>query len=152
MGQASDDEYGENVTASGKPAGLRRFVPISFWLASYEKGDLAFDLIAALTVWALIVPESMAYASLAGMPPEYGLYAALVAPLAYAIFGTSRQLNVGPSSTVAVVSFSVGSSSKLRSNAIVTSVPMTSLPWIAAENNTRGLCCWAVAWSDSSRA
>jgi high affinity sulfate transporter 1 len=95
------------MTASEQPGGWRRFVPISFWLASYEKGYLAVDLVAALTVWALVVPEAMAYASLAGMPPEYGLYAALVAPLAYAIFGTSRQLNVGPSSTVAVVSFSV---------------------------------------------
>ena len=54
-----------------------------------------------------MVPEAMAYASIAGMPPETGLYAALVAPLAYAIFGTSRQLNVGPSSTVAVLSFSI---------------------------------------------
>ncbi len=72
-------------------------MPISFWLASYEKGYLAFDLIAALTVWALVVPEAMAYATLAGMPPETGLYAALVAPLAYAIFGASRQLIAGPS-------------------------------------------------------
>ena len=80
---------------------------ISVWLASYEKGFLAADVIAALTVWALMVPEAMAYASIAGMPPETGLYAALVAPLAYAIFGTSRQLNVGPSSTVAVLSFSI---------------------------------------------
>ena len=95
------------MTASGQPAGWRRFVPISVWLASYEKGYLAVDLVAALTVWALVVPEAMAYATLAGMPPETGLYAALVAPLAYAIFGTSRQLNVGPSSTVAVMSAAV---------------------------------------------
>lgn len=95
------------MTDPEQPGGWRRFVPISVWLASYEKGYLAVDLVAALTVWALVIPEAMAYASLAGMPPEYGLYAALVAPLAYAIFGTSRQLNVGPSSTVAVVSFSV---------------------------------------------
>jgi len=95
------------MTSPSQPAGWRRFVPISFWLASYEKGYLAADIIAALTVWALMVPEAMAYASLAGMPPETGLYAALVAPLAYAIFGTSRQLNVGPSSTVAVLSFSI---------------------------------------------
>ena len=79
------------MRASGQPAGWRRFVPISFWLASYEKGYLAADLVAALTVWALVIPEAMAYASLAGMPPETGLYAALVAPLAYAIFGTSRR-------------------------------------------------------------
>ena len=87
--------------------GWRRFIPISVWLTSYERGFLLPDVIAALTVWALMVPEAMAYASIAGMPPETGLYAALVAPLAYAIFGTSRQLNVGPSSTVAVLSFSI---------------------------------------------
>ena len=85
----------------------RNFLPISVWLTSYEKGFLVPDIIAALTVWALMVPEAMAYASIAGMPPETGLYAALVAPLAYAIFGTSRHLNVGPSSTVAVLSFSI---------------------------------------------
>jgi len=95
------------MSSNGQPSGWRSFVPISFWLASYEKGFLATDLVAALTVWALVVPEAMAYASLAGMPPETGLYAALVAPLAYAVFGTSRQLNVGPSSTVAVLSFSI---------------------------------------------
>jgi high affinity sulfate transporter 1 len=77
------------------------------WLTSYEKSHLLPDIIAAMTVWALMVPEAMAYASLAGMPPETGLYAALVAPLAYAFFGTSRHLNVGPSSTVAVLSFSI---------------------------------------------
>ena len=87
--------------------GWRRFIPISVWLTSYERGCLLPDVIAALTGWALMVPEAMAYASIAGMPPETGLYAALVAPLAYAIFGTSRQLNVGPSSTVAVLSFSI---------------------------------------------
>ena len=95
------------MTSTGQPPSWRTYIPISFWIASYEKGYLAMDLVAALTVWALVVPEAMAYASLAGMPPETGLYAALVAPLAYAIFGTSRQLNVGPSSTVAVLSFSV---------------------------------------------
>lgn len=64
------------------------------------------DTIAALTVWALLVPEAMAYAGIAGMPPEYGLYAAPLALLGYAIFGTSKQLNVGPSSTMAALSFS----------------------------------------------
>ena len=95
------------MTESAQLTGWRRFVPISVWLATYETGFLVPDIIAALTVWALMVPEAMAYASIAGMPPETGLYAALVAPLAYAIFGTSRQLNVGPSSTVAVLSSSL---------------------------------------------
>lgn len=62
------------------------------------------DIIAAITVWALLVPEAMAYAGIAGVPPEAGLYAAPLALLGYAIFGTSRQLNVGPSSTVAALS------------------------------------------------
>jgi len=95
------------MSAPSQPSRWRQFVPISIWLVGYEKSHLAADIIAALTVWALMVPEAMAYASIAGMPPETGLYAALVAPLAYAIFGTSRQLNVGPSSTVAVLSFSI---------------------------------------------
>ena len=83
-----------------------RYLPILEWLPNYQRGWLTADTIAAFTVWALLVPEAMGYASLAGMPPETGLYAAPLALLAYAIFGTSRQLVVGPSSTVAILSFS----------------------------------------------
>jgi len=86
---------------------IKSFVPILEWLPKYKKSWLRWDLIAALTVWALLVPEAMAYAGIAGMPPEAGLYAAPLALLGYAVFGTSRQLNVGPSSTVAVLSFAV---------------------------------------------
>ena len=85
---------------------LKSFFPILSWLPKYNKSWLQPDSIAALTVWALLVPEAMAYAGIAGMPPEYGLYAAPLALLGYAIFGTSRHLNVGPSSTVAALSFS----------------------------------------------
>ncbi|MDX1437064.1 MAG: sulfate permease [Anaerolineales bacterium] len=86
---------------------FRSFFPIIDWLPKYESAWLRPDLIAALTVWALVVPEAMAYAGIAGMPPEVGLYAAPLALIGYAIFGTSRHLNVGPSSTVAALSFSV---------------------------------------------
>lgn len=86
---------------------LRTFLPILSWLPTYRTAWLQPDTIAALTVWALLVPEAMAYAGIAGMPPEYGLYAAPLALLGYAIFGTSKHLNVGPSSTVAALSFSV---------------------------------------------
>ena len=86
---------------------MKSIFPILEWLPKYDKSWLRWDLIAALTVWALLVPEGMAYAGIAGMPPEAGLYAAPLALLAYAIFGTSRHLNVGPSSTVAAVSFAV---------------------------------------------
>ena len=85
---------------------LKSFFPIVSWLPKYKASLLQPDTIAALTVWALLVPEAMAYAGIAGMPPEYGLYAAPLALLGYAIFGTSKQMNVGPSSTVAALSFS----------------------------------------------
>ncbi|MFC2053043.1 SulP family inorganic anion transporter [Chloroflexota bacterium] len=86
---------------------FKSFFPIVEWLPKYQTSWLRFDIIASLTVWALVVPEAMAYAGIAGMPPEYGLYAAPLALIGYAIFGTSRHLNVGPSSTVAALSFSV---------------------------------------------
>lgn len=84
---------------------LARFFPISSELASYDRSWLPLDLAAAVTVWAIVVPESMAYASVAGMPPETGLYAATIPLLAYAIFGSSRRITVGPSAAVAALSF-----------------------------------------------
>ena len=86
---------------------LRSYFPILEWLPKYQGSWLRVDVIAALTLWALLVPEAMAYAGIAGMPPETGLYAAPLAMIAYAIFGTSRHLNVGPSSAIAALSFSV---------------------------------------------
>ncbi len=85
----------------------KSYFPILAWLPAYQPKWLRADVIAALTVWALVVPEAMAYASIAGVPPEAGLYAAPLALIAYAIFGTSRHLHVGPSSAVAALSFSV---------------------------------------------
>ena len=86
---------------------IKSYLPILSWLPNYKKGWFRGDMIAALTLWALLVPEAMAYAGIAGMPPETGLYAAPLALIAYAIFGTSRHLDVGPSSAVAALSLSV---------------------------------------------
>ena len=80
-------------------------VPVT--LRGYRKGWLRGDLIAGLTVWAVLVPEAIAYATLAGAPPITGLYAAPAALVLYAIFGGSRQLVVGPMSTTAVLSASI---------------------------------------------
>ena len=88
----------------GASAELSRWLPIVGWLPRYENRWWRPDLLAGLTVWALLVPEAMAYAEIAGMPAEAGLYAALGAIVGYALFGTSRQLFVGPSSTVAILS------------------------------------------------
>jgi len=81
-------------------------MPVVGWLPTYRRAWFAADVLAGLTVWALIVPESMAYAGVAGVPVQYGLYAVPLAVLGYAIFGSSRQLFVGPSSTVAALSAS----------------------------------------------
>ena len=87
---------------------LERYLPIVGWLPKYRWGEwLRLDLLAALTVWALLVPEAMAYAGIAGVSPEVGLVTAPLALVGYAIFGSSKHLFVGPSSTVAIISASV---------------------------------------------
>ena len=90
-----------------RPPRLQRLLPAAGWLPRYRRAWLTGDIVAALTVWALLVPEGLAYAGIAGVPPQYGLYAAPLALVAYALFGGSRHLIVGPTSTVAIVSASV---------------------------------------------
>jgi len=77
------------------------FLPILTWGRAYDRATLSSDLVAALIVTIMLIPQSLAYASLAGLPPEVGLYASIAPLLLYAVFGTSRVLAVGP---VAVVS------------------------------------------------
>ena len=86
-----------------RPSGLSRFLPIAGWLPRYDRGFLRPDVIAGATVWGLLVPESIAYAGLAGLAPEAGLYALLATLAAYAVFGTSRHLIAGPTSAAAVL-------------------------------------------------
>jgi sulfate permease, SulP family len=76
-------------------------------LRGYQRGWLRGDVLAGLTVWAVLVPESLAYASIAGAPPVVGLYAAPAALLLYALLGSSRHLVVGPMSATAALSASV---------------------------------------------
>jgi sulfate permease, SulP family len=86
---------------------LRRYLPIAGWLPAYDPRWLAGDAVAGLSVWALLVPQSLAYATLAGVPVQYGLYTAFAALLAYPIFGTSHHLAQGPSAAVCAVSAAV---------------------------------------------
>jgi len=86
---------------------LKQYLPILLWLPHYKAEWLRFDLIAALSVWALLVPQGIAYASIAGVPAQYGLYAALGALLGYALFGTAGQVITGPSAAIAAVSAAV---------------------------------------------
>lgn len=83
-----------------------RLLPMVGWVRSYERGWLRGDLIAGLTVLALIVPKNLGYADIAGVPVQNGLYAAAAGAILYGIFGTSRQISVGPSSGLAAVAAS----------------------------------------------
>ena len=75
---------------------LRSLFPILDWLPNYKKTHFSGDLFAGLTVGVMLIPQGMAYAMLAGLPPIFGLYAAFVPQIIYAFTGTSRQLAVGP--------------------------------------------------------
>src|SRR4051812_13963246 len=85
---------------------LQRWLPIAGWLGSYDRRWLRGDLIAGVTVAALIVPKNLGYAGIAGVPLQNGLYAAAAGALLYAVFGTCRQISMGPSSGLAAVAAS----------------------------------------------
>ncbi|MEQ9439578.1 MAG: solute carrier family 26 protein [Cyclobacteriaceae bacterium] len=75
---------------------IEKIVPMAAWLPGYKKEYLRGDAFAGITVGIMLIPQGMAYALIAGLPPVYGLYASIVPQLIYAIFGTSRQLSVAP--------------------------------------------------------
>ncbi|MGV6862536.1 MAG: SulP family inorganic anion transporter [Putridiphycobacter sp.] len=75
---------------------LKQYIPFLSWISEYNKQWLISDTVAGLTVGIMLIPQGMAYAMLAGLPAEYGLYAALIPQVIYAFLGTSRQLAVGP--------------------------------------------------------
>ncbi|KYR01399.1 Sulfate transporter [Tieghemostelium lacteum] len=78
-------------------------IPITQWLTRYKLAFLKDDLIASLTVGFMIIPQSMAYAILAGLPPIYGLYSAFICPIIYGLFGTSNEISVGPVAMVSLL-------------------------------------------------
>ncbi|MCE2497174.1 MAG: solute carrier family 26 protein [Flavobacteriales bacterium] len=82
---------------------VKQYIPLLNWITHYDRGDLRGDLSAGLTVGVMLIPQGMAYSMLAGLPPIYGLYASTVPLILYAIFGTSRQLAVGPVAMVALL-------------------------------------------------
>ena len=77
------------------------------WLRHYRRAWLGGDVVAALTTWALVVPQAIAYAQIAGLPPQAGLFAAFAGLLGYGLFGTCRQLIVSPTSSTAAISAAI---------------------------------------------
>jgi high affinity sulfate transporter 1 len=94
------------VAPEEAPGRLVRLLPIIGWLRTYDRSWLRGDVIAGVTVAALIVPKNLGYAGIAGIPLQNGLYAAAAAAILYAIFGTCRQISMGPSSGLAAVAAS----------------------------------------------
>jgi SulP family sulfate permease len=94
---------------------VKKFIPSLQWIASYKRKNLSSDLSAGLTVGVMLIPQGMAYAMLAGLPPIYGLYASTIPIIIYSLFGTSRQLAVGPVAMVALlISSGVGHLAELQ--------------------------------------
>jgi len=90
-------EREENIPKKASLSGvLKKYLPILDWGASYTGKTFTNDMIVALIVTMMLIPQSLAYALLAGLPPEIGLYASMAPLIFYAIFGTSRALAVGP--------------------------------------------------------
>ncbi len=88
---------------SERASGVRRLVPILDWAPRYDRSWLRGDVVAGMTVAALVVPKALGYAGIANVPIENGLYAAAAGTIVYALFGTSRQISTGPSSALAAV-------------------------------------------------
>ena len=106
MSQATNTEEAQPASAQAceSPArGWRAAFPPAQWLASYQAKWLANDAIAGVTLAAYGIPVSLAYASLAGLPAQYGIYCYLVGGLFYALFGSSRQLAIGPTSAISML-------------------------------------------------
>ena len=102
-GRVSLREQAEKCLASPT---LQKYLPILCWLPNYKREDLPSDITAGIVVAIMLIPQGMAYALLAGLPPQAGLYTAVVPHLVYALFGTSRAMGMGP---VAIISLMVGS-------------------------------------------
>ncbi|XP_062547505.1 sodium-independent sulfate anion transporter isoform X2 [Armigeres subalbatus] len=82
---------------------IRRRISILHWIGSYERSDMLADFISGITLGLIIIPQSLAYAPLAGLPAHYGLYAAYVGSLVYVIFGTVKEVSIGPTSLMALL-------------------------------------------------
>jgi sulfate permease, SulP family len=82
---------------------FRKLLPVLEWLPDYKSSFLKWDLIAGITLAFFVIPTSMAYATLAGLPPQTGIYCYVFAGLVYFIFGTSHQLAIGPTSAISIV-------------------------------------------------
>ncbi len=120
------------IRASQRANRLTRFIPILAWLPRYDRAWLTIDIIAGLTLWGLVVPEAMAYAGIAGLPPQAGLYTLLASLIIYALLGTSRHLVVQATSATAALLASSVTAALVASAAAAASDPETYQAYASA--------------------
>lgn len=107
---------------------LRRYLPITEWVRKYDRETATSDFLAAVIVTIMLIPQSLAYALLAGLPPEMGLYASILPLVAYAIFGTSTSLAVGPVAVVSLMTATaIGKISGLGIDSITAAITLAFL-------------------------
>lgn len=111
---------------------ILRFVPIVSWLPRYDRSSLPLDVIAGLTLWGLVVPEAMAYAGIAGLPPQAGLYTLVASLLLYAVLGTSRHVMVGGTSASAALLASSVAAALVATAATNATDPLTYATYASA--------------------
>src|ERR1700756_491636 len=93
------------IAAAARPPSIaQRLLPVLGWLPGYRRAWLLPDLLAGLAVWAVMVPEGMAYAGILGVPPIMGLYTIVPPLVVYALLGTSRLLVIGPDTATGLIS------------------------------------------------
>lgn len=105
---AIDDVQSENQSSfvkKGKKI-LKRRVFVLSWLPDYDRSKALGDLIAGISLGLTMVPQSLAYANLANLPPQYGLYSAFMGSLIYVVFGTVKEVSIGPTSLMSIITVS----------------------------------------------
>lgn len=120
------------IQSSKTSRNLASFIPILAWAPTYNRAWLVPDIIAGLTLWGLVVPEGMAYAGIAGLPPQAGLYTLVGSLLIYALLGTSRHLVVQATSATAALLASSVAAAMVASAVAVESSPDTYQVYAAA--------------------
>ena len=117
---------------SSQPNPLTRYLPILGWLPKYDRGWLSVDIVAGLTLWGLVVPQAMAYAGIAGLPPQAGLYTLVASLLVYALMSTSRHLVVQATSATAALLASAVAAALVATAAVNASDPATYQAYASA--------------------
>ena len=122
---------------------VRQWLPVLNWTSAYQRAWLLPDLFAGLALWAVMVPEGMAYAGIVGVPPIMGLYTIVPALIAYALLGTSRQLVVGPDTATGLISALTVGAIAVQGTVAYNALTSTLAVLIGAFFLFFGACAWA---------